>query len=737
MTYKIVVINLKHREDRKNNMIKLFNENNITDDKYNIYFYEAVYGTKIDLSLEIKYLFNDNDFGSRKSFIGCALSHYNIWLDLISDTENDFYIIFEDDIVFCNNFENYLDKCINRVLNKNNIDIQFIGFTKYKYQKDYDNWNNNDIEFIDFSEHIYIVGGCFGYIITKSGAKKLINLIKHSGIKHGIDYYIRINKINLNMELVKPSIVYTQWCNLESYNIVDSDIQKDYNSFHLDSIYDYHNYQFISNMDKINNDVCRENKNINNLINTSNKLNYLSDAFNTIGYIKHSIDKESLQESIWYSNNDGIYIKVNKMYKIKLQNYNDKILNIIKNMTNNNLWKNIALITDNMKIHDIDVDKLNLKYNLYLNCNDESNNNDEIKNNKININNIDYPYWNINSRKHCIKNNNYDSILSVILLPNNNDFINYIIDLNIEDSLKIHYIKEVLTDPITYKYILVDNENIWNGLISECLCFYYGVNNLSNIYTSIIKIDLNNYEESYNNIKNAIQNNEWEKRKDTIKKDKYNLKNYFSIFPTIERRITLDYLKENKINLVNTISTVNTLNTTKVIITTSNFNLVDLSSINYKIISFIVTLNNLNITTNIIYYNNINKYSFYNELINNQNNDIYNNFIILDEKWLLYESYINLINHILYLPKEYDVCYINNNHNFKITQQINSLYYEVKKYDFKFDEPYIISRNGMKKLMIHTMGEFDIYNNIYDLKFYVNKYRLFNEYEYEYEYEYV
>ena len=79
-----------------------------------------------------KNIFNGNDFANRKSFIGCALSHYNIWLNLIKDNENEFYIIFEDDITLCNNFEYYLDKNINRVIELNyNLDILFIGFTKF------------------------------------------------------------------------------------------------------------------------------------------------------------------------------------------------------------------------------------------------------------------------------------------------------------------------------------------------------------------------------------------------------------------------------------------------------------------------------------------------------------------------------------------------------------------------------------------------------------------------------
>ena len=86
MSYKIIVLNLKKREDRRNNIFELFN--NIDFEKY--YFYEGIDGKNIPLTLEIKNLFNGNDFGNRKGFIGCALSHYNIWLDLAKDKINNY-----------------------------------------------------------------------------------------------------------------------------------------------------------------------------------------------------------------------------------------------------------------------------------------------------------------------------------------------------------------------------------------------------------------------------------------------------------------------------------------------------------------------------------------------------------------------------------------------------------------------------------------------------------------------
>ena len=100
-THKIKIINLKRRVDRKEAMIKKLKENNIQ--QYN--FIEAVDGIQLNPTKELNDLFKGNDFDSRRGFIGCALTHYNLFLSLLQDTRNDYYIIMEDDINFCKDFD--------------------------------------------------------------------------------------------------------------------------------------------------------------------------------------------------------------------------------------------------------------------------------------------------------------------------------------------------------------------------------------------------------------------------------------------------------------------------------------------------------------------------------------------------------------------------------------------------------------------------------------------------------
>ena len=176
MNYKIIVVNLEKRPDRRAEVSKTFSN----FEPYS--FYNAIDGKSIDTTYEIKSLFDGNDFGSRKGFIGCALSHYNIWIDLAKDEQNDYYVIFEDDFTLSDDFATNFNKTKEYLNTNANIDILFLGYHKYNElpipeQFSINNFNNNK----------NYVGGTFSYIITKKGARNAIDYAHKTGIKHGID----------------------------------------------------------------------------------------------------------------------------------------------------------------------------------------------------------------------------------------------------------------------------------------------------------------------------------------------------------------------------------------------------------------------------------------------------------------------------------------------------------------------------------------------------------------------
>ena len=68
-------------------------------------------------------------------------------------------------------------------------------------------------------------------------------------------------------------------------------------------------------------------------------------------------------------------------------------------------------------------------------------------------------------------------------------------------------------------------EKIADPILCECLPFYDGCTNINGAIDSraYIKININNMKETYNIIKTAIKNNEWEKRIKYIREAKYKL----------------------------------------------------------------------------------------------------------------------------------------------------------------------------------------------------------------------
>ena len=99
---------------------------------------------------------------------------------------------------------------------------------------------------------------------------------------------------------------------------------------------------------------------------------------------------------------------------------------------------------------------------------------------------------------------------------------------------------------LNYKYYFMaepesyDNfasEKIWEPILCECLCFYWGCPNLESYIDekAFVRLDLHNPEESLNIIKTAISENWWEKRYQNILNAKEAILNKYGVMPTINR----------------------------------------------------------------------------------------------------------------------------------------------------------------------------------------------------------
>ena len=298
--YNIKVINMKSRNDRLGLISDKLRKENLSFQRY-----EAIDGRELTLTPELLTLFKDNDFGFRRGVIGCALSHYYLWKELVA-SDKSYYIIMEDDASFCNNFSNKL----RELLKVRNYDLLFLG-----YHMSQDNRNNNkeryntesDSVSVEFLKTNLYIGGTHCYIITKEGASALVDFIDINGIKHGIDYLMaKVQKI-LPVHETVPHLSFADWVNTTESN-VDSDIQFDYSPVAL-NVSD--KYIFLERLDQIGSDCYVAEKHL-----PKTDYEIMADAiegciaFNTLGYFKNNLTE--LVRSPYFSSADGIY--VNKDY---------------------------------------------------------------------------------------------------------------------------------------------------------------------------------------------------------------------------------------------------------------------------------------------------------------------------------------------------------------------------------------------------------------------------------------
>jgi len=647
----IKIVNLKHREDRKRVTTELLTDAGFADNDYE--FIEAVYGKELKPSLELFKMFEGNDFGSRSGFIGCALSHYGLWMELLKDTKNEYYFIMEDDFTLCNSFKYHFTN-LKTSLKITEKDVIFFGYHMYEKNKNKykDMYYDNDVtestivKVEPLNKEIYI-GATHSYTINKNGAKKLIDYIHTNGIKHGIDYVMKIHDTLESCEL-RPHLSHAIW-NETTLNY-DTDIQSsmesiDFNSF-TTSAYS-NNFIFIKGYDQMNYDIYHKPGSLNDMM-----IRAISDpkcvAFNTLGFYKSEIRK--LTPSQWFKQEDGIYIKKNHLHKLReqtLPGYEDehqpeniivsgegekgekgekeekeekinknKKLNItnikrIKMLCNwcssydlCKEWSNMCSDPDNfMWNNNIEItwENTNIDYYVIVNMppeneyydprrtiifqmepwvNDNSKNwgvktwgkwanPDPTKFMKVfrheeSLNNVQ---WQVSPPSHVICSGDGNDILNKIMCTlsykihdeGHKKRVNF---LKIVDLLGLNYIDIYgrenyhglksyvgVTDNkmelSKYKYCFscennseknYATEKIWEPILFECLCFYWGCPNLEEYIDSraFVRLPLDDFAECVSIITKAIEEDWWSQRIDIIKKEKQKILNELGFFPRLE-----------------------------------------------------------------------------------------------------------------------------------------------------------------------------------------------------------
>ena len=304
----MLIINLKHRKDRKEIMTKKLESLSLTNKSYQ--FVEAINGYELEPSQELYNIFKGLDVGYKKGVIGCALTHIRLWEQLLKDPNNDYYLILEDDCIFRQDFKKQIENLQEEMKKQECLFLGYHMFSQKReeYKQLYNN-DNDQLEIKELDKDLYI-GGYFCYSINKVGALKLIQYIKENGVNHGIDY---LNKIIVELKSyeIQPQIVFSDWN--ENGKEIDTNIQNnnetiDFSQFKLNDALLKEKFVFIQGMDQIGYDVT--NSNHTKDINKNMKICLENDevvGFNTLGFLKNNILE--LEPSKYFKQNDGIYIK--------------------------------------------------------------------------------------------------------------------------------------------------------------------------------------------------------------------------------------------------------------------------------------------------------------------------------------------------------------------------------------------------------------------------------------------
>jgi len=220
---KFVLINLDKRPDRLENIMSIA--------PINLNRFRAIDGDKLSSSRQLQRLFENNDFNTRTGMVGCALSHIQLYINLVNDYIYKSYCIFEDDITFVPEFKEKI-KIILEENSKTDWDIIYLGhhlrkeyIDEYVYDK---NLFPKIVRFTMDETFEKSLGGTGGYIISKNGANKFLNFINRNGMQKCIDTMQQKSSDELNIYYSHPHLIYSECFVYESDT--DTDIQKNYNS---------------------------------------------------------------------------------------------------------------------------------------------------------------------------------------------------------------------------------------------------------------------------------------------------------------------------------------------------------------------------------------------------------------------------------------------------------------------------------------------------------------------------
>lgn len=153
-----------------------------------------------------EFLYENKDFtfswnGFKNGEVGCFGSHYNVWKYLLeSDLEN--ILVIEDDAWL---EENFIDSFKYQMsLLPKDYDV----FSIYVDPNQHDRFNNDKHYLNDTISIAYQDWSTLGYVVSRQGAKKMLDFVKNNGFGEPVDWFIFRNaeRGHFNVYTLNPKV---------------------------------------------------------------------------------------------------------------------------------------------------------------------------------------------------------------------------------------------------------------------------------------------------------------------------------------------------------------------------------------------------------------------------------------------------------------------------------------------------------------------------------------------------
>jgi GR25 family glycosyltransferase involved in LPS biosynthesis len=185
-----------------------------------IHRFSAVDGETLEMTDEIEHIFRGSELPLRRGQTACALSHLALWYE-IANGDGRPGLIFEDDVTPDRDFLPRLTEITGQMVEAAwGGDVVFLDLAYFDDA-------NRPFQFhqsLCAIDESVVMGGTSAYILSASGAQKLLTIALDEGIAYGIDTFILRNMHRVSCVQATPSLTRAPVAR-RGGDIVDSDIQ--------------------------------------------------------------------------------------------------------------------------------------------------------------------------------------------------------------------------------------------------------------------------------------------------------------------------------------------------------------------------------------------------------------------------------------------------------------------------------------------------------------------------------